>query len=249
MSKKWNEYYYIFNNHPITNLYYQIQIHNGGSYDFNILLALALTHLSDYHITYQRSDGSTYKKPLFSGPPEILMKNQQQVLSVSFAFTCPEERCSHVLSPEQRANNTAAGKPNPHCPMRRKVRLIDTISFLPFSLSTIIEDCHNACEAENLQLSQVFSCSKEFCTSQSYSDDQFLSFIRHKLAMPYEMISSFEALESVKSPPDKSQFASTLRGSTGISDQEYNHFVSVWKSLNIENLTQVNIFAYRYSEK
>ena len=88
-------------------------------------------------------------------------------------------------------------------------------------------------------LQKCFPLASFFCDSQNYSDEQFMSFIKSKLELPFELITDFEAMDSITSPPPRSKFASTLRGTDEISAESYAHFLHVWETLEITNLTEL----------
>ena len=58
--------------------------------------------------------------------------------------------------------------------------------------------------------------------------------LRKKGVYPYEYMSSFEKFEETQLPP-KSEFYSNLK-LEDISEDEYNHAKTVWKTFNIKNL-------------
>ena len=167
------------------------------------------------------------------------MRSQNEPMALTFSFECPQEFCNHNLTKAQRDANKLAGVQTSHCPMKRKIRLYDTVSFLPFSLSKIIENAHDASSNEGLPLSEVFSSSKSFCDAEQYTEEQFMSFIKCKLELPFELITDFHTMNSITTPPPRHHFASTLRGTTEISTESYNHFLHIWQTLQITNLTEV----------
>ena len=192
-------------------------------------------------IEYRRRDGTMYTRPLLQGVPQIIFKGQNSPIQIKFKFRCPFEdcSCSRTISEKQAAR--LKGKLVKVCPFRRHIKFLDSCLVVPASLSAMVDDLHIAREKEGISLKDMFPRTYSFAQTQHLSDIMFSCLLR-KIPMPFELISSFEQLTSITSPPKPEQFASFLKGTTTITQEEMAVFTDTWNTLGVSNLLEMYFY-------
>ena len=100
----------------------------------------------------------------------------------------------------------------------------------------MIEDLHRVAASKNLCTKDMFPHTYQYAQTQGFSEEQFLAIAKGKFHMPYEICSSASVMRDVKSPPTPDQFASVLRGTTGLTAIEMKEFSDIWQILDIQDL-------------
>ncbi|XP_054275402.1 uncharacterized protein LOC128994697 [Macrosteles quadrilineatus] len=102
-----------------------------------------------------------------------------------------------------------------------KLRFVDTLRFLPSSLSKLADNLPNECFIE---------------TKRRFPDSTQFTLLTRKGVFPYSYISSVEKLQETQLPP-RQAFYNKLTLET-ISKQDFKHAEDVWKTFNIKDLGQ-----------
>ncbi|XP_054277901.1 uncharacterized protein LOC128996535 [Macrosteles quadrilineatus] len=102
-----------------------------------------------------------------------------------------------------------------------KLRFVDTLRFLPSSLSKLADNLPNECFKE---------------TKRRFPDPTQFTLLTRKGVFPYSYISSVEKLQETQLPP-RQAFYNKLTLET-ISEQDFKHAEDVWKAFNIKDLGQ-----------
>jgi hypothetical protein len=182
------------------------------------------------------ANGKTISAPFLHGKPKILFKNTETPLSIKFRFTCPNTVCKRCcLTNKQKQQLIESGEELDLCPFQRSIVFIDSLSQLSFSLAKLVDDLWSC--ANDGQ--KTFRTTHTLMRNLGYSEEQFQLVITQKLHMPFESITSLNYLLSTKDIPPKKDFQSVLNGNKEISDNDYQTFTNVWKSLNISNLFEM----------
>ena len=101
-----------------------------------------------------------------------------------------------------------------------KIRFIDSLKFLNSSLDVLSNNLPEE-ECKNLK---------------RYYDGEKFKLVKRKGFYPYEYMDSETKFKEIE-PTPQSAFYSRLRGK-GISNNDYKHFLNVWRVFNIENLKE-----------
>ena len=156
-----------------------------------------------------------------------------------FSFQCPFEFCECQLSNEERLKHEQHGKALQPCAFRRRITFADSLLHIQSSLSALIDDLHISTRNLGIPLEEAFSCSKSYCDSLGFSDDQFRQFVSTKVHMPFEKMCSFDQMLAQTSPPQPSDFKSVLRGVDSISPSDHQVFCKMWTTFNCNNLVDI----------
>ena len=213
--------------------------HYGSKYDHLLVLRALLEYGSKEVITYTRQNGTTYRRKLLRGEPRAIFKSENEIISLSFKFTCPFELCACRMSREEREHLKLEEKPLRPCPFARKLRFIDTFLFTNCSLDKMITGLHQARVKEGLPLDQAFYSTVRYARSLHLSPRQTEILISKKLTMPFEALTTVEAMINQTTCPPPSYFKSVLKGKKGLTAQEMNDFRQVWDECNVQNLYQL----------
>ena len=213
--------------------------HYGSKYDFLLVLRALMEYGSKDVVTYHRHDGTTYSRKLLKGEPRAIFKSESEIVSLSFRFSCPFEFCTCQLPRVEREHLRLEGKPCVPCPFQRKIRFIDTYLFINFSLDKMIAGLHEARVKENIPLDKAFLTTVRYARSLNLSDHQIDVLISKKLKMPFETLTSVEAMIAKTTCPEATEFSSVLYGKEGLSEQEMTDFRYVWDTCNVRNLHQL----------
>ena len=191
-------------------------------------------------ITYTKHDGTTYSRKLLKGEPRAIFKSENEIVSLSFRFRCPFELCSCQLSKVERDHiRIEAKRPCVPCPFSRKIRFVDTYLFTNFSLDKMIAGLHEARIKENIPLERAFFSTVNYARSLNLSPHQTDILVSKKLKMPFESLTSVEAMISKTTCPEPEEFSSVLTGSEKLTDAEMADFRHVWNTCNVRNLYQL----------
>ena len=190
-------------------------------------------------IEYTKSDGTLYARPLIKGIPKITFKNDNTPISISFQFHCPYEFCGCTTSIKTREAMKARGERIHECGLRRRIRFLDSCLICPASLASMIDDLHIAREKEHMSLDDMFPNTYAYARSLDFTYEQFQALTSSKMTMPFEFVGSFETLESTTQPPSPSDFASLLKGSEGLNDEDMAEFTRNWNLFGCRNLLQI----------
>ena len=213
--------------------------HYGSKYDHLLVLRALLEYGAKDVITYSRHNGETYSRKLLKGVPRAIFKNENEIVSLSFRFTCPFELCTCQMSRVEREHLKLEGNPVRPCPFARKVRFFDTFLFTNCSLDKMITGLHEARNREGLALDQVFYSTVQYARSLNLSPRQTEILISKKLKMPFESLTTVEAMIAQTTCPPASYFKSVLKGEEGLTTEEMNDFKKVWDECNVQNLYQL----------
>ena len=213
--------------------------HYGSKYDHLLVLRALLEYGAKDVITYTRHNGETYSRKLLKGVPRAIFKNENEIVSLSFRFTCPFEICTCQMSRVEREHLKLEGTPVRPCPFARKVRFFDTFLFTNCSLDKMIAGLHEARNREGLALDQVFYSTVRYARSLNLSPRQTEILISKKLKMPFESLTTVEAMIAQTTCPPASYFKSVLKGEKGLTTEEMNDFKKVWDECNVQNLYQL----------
>ena len=131
-----------------------------------------------------------------------------------------------------------------NCPFRYHLRFIDSANFVPSSLSGIIDDMHIARKKEGIPLTSMFQKTYDYAMSQNLDYNQFVCLTSSKMTMPHEYSEDFNRLSRTKLSDlsDKKLFASVLKGTEEITDEQMNIFQSNWRILKCNTLLDL----YKY---
>ena len=155
------------------------------------------------------------------------------------SFQCPFESCECQLSNDERLKHEKHGSALEPCPFRRRIRFADSILHIQSSLSALIDDLHISARTLETPVETAFSCSKSYCDSLGFSDEQFHQFISTKVNMPFEKMCSFDQMLATTSPPPPSDFKSILRGVDSISPSDHQIFCDMWTRFGCNNLVDI----------
>ena len=103
---------------------------------------------------------------------------------------------------------------------------------------------------EGLPLSEIFPSTYHFMTKQlDHNDDTFHLIVSSKCPQPFESLSGLQYALDLKQPPSKSDFFSRLIGhhldsTDGISEQDYEKFLNIFKALKCSLLWRISHAAY-----
>ena len=105
-----------------------------------------------------------------------------------------------------------------------KLRFVDSLRFLPFSLSTL---------SKNLQ-------RDDFVETRKIVPDDKMDLVLRKGVFPYDYIDSLKRFEETSLPPPE-MFYNRLSESD-IDPEDYEHALKVWRELNMSTLGDYNDF-------
>ena len=114
--------------------------------------------------------------------------------------------------------DTFTNKEGKEKPVKRELRFIDSLRFMPSSLDAL---------SQNLEDEQCKELAKE------YIGEQF-KLLRKKGVYPYEHMDSIERLAETELPP-KRAFYSKLNN-TDVSPKDYDHAKKVWDVFNCKTM-------------
>ena len=214
---------------------YTYYIHNSKNYDSVFILRALIEYGASKLITYTDSRGD-YTVPLLAGEPKVLFKSQNEPISITFKFACPFRFCVCATPRATVREQRLQGKKTKTCPFQRRIRFLDSCLITQSSLSAMIDDLHRVRTSRNASVEDMFPCTYRYAQTQGFSARQFLAIAKGKFYMPYEICSSAAVMRNITSPPAARSFASALRGSAGLSDDEMNEFNEIWRVLNITDL-------------
>ena len=209
--------------------------YSSFSFD-NIFLARAiLVNGTDFKISYTHND-VVHKLPLIQKSPQILLKDVNSPMTITFRFNCPNKASCRAcsLSNDEKRKLKESKATIPTCDFTRKIRLIDSYCHLGFSLAHLITDLHDVASKTNTPLQQLFKNTYHFAEASNYNETQFRLMTEAKIRIPFNLCTSVEAMKNIKSPPQQNEFEDVLSGS--ISSADYHHFTTVWTSLQIDNM-------------
>ena len=172
------------------------------------------------------------------------MKSENVPIQVKFKFCCYEQYCSCRMSLDERQKAKMKGEKIFNCPFRYSLKFVDSALFIPSSLSSIIEDMHVARKKEKIPLRAMFEKTYDYAMSQNLSYKQFVSLTSAKMIMPHEYTQDFRRLSQTKlnDLSDRKLFASVLKGTTEITEEQMSVFRSNWKVLKCNTLLDL----YKY---
>ena len=148
------------------------------------------------------------------------------------------------MSLDERQKAKMKGEKIFNCPFRYSLKFVDSALFIPSSLSSIIEDMHVARKNEKIPLKAMFEKTYDYAMSQNLSYKQFVSLTSAKMIMPHEYTQDFRRLSQTKlnDLSDRKLFASVLKGTTEITEEQMSVFRSNWKVLKCNTLLDL----YKY---
>ena len=181
---------------------------------------------------------------MIEGKPKILFKSENCPISIKFKFRCPYQYCTCNISQTQRQEARTKGAKIFNCPFRYYLRFIDSANFIPSSLAGIIDDLHIARAKEDVPLTSMFQKTYDYAISQNLDYNQFEVLTSSKMTMPHEYSEDFNRLSRTKLSDlsDKRLFASVLKGTEEITDEQMNIFQSNWRILKCNTLLDL----YKY---
>ena len=206
---------------------------------FNNQVKALILHGMSEEISYRRPNGSVYKRPLLKEKPRIIFKSANEIMGLSFRFTCPFEQCACKMSTKTRAEKRLKGLKTPSCPFQRRIKCVDTFLFTGVSLQSMVQDLHVSVGKRGIDKALGFPICKEYSVQQSYTKEQFEALIRSKSFFPYELCTSWIGMESQVSPPAPEDFASLLTDSKGLTPCEHEEFVEIWRLFEIQSLAHL----------
>ena len=134
---------------------------------------MIINHGCSEVVSYTRTDGSTYSRPLLHGTPKIVFKTECSPLQIRFRFACPFEDCYCSKSPRERQLLRLRGIKTPGCPFRRHIKFLDSCLIIPCSLSQMVTDLHKARTKEGKSMESMFPSTFRYAQSQGMSTEQF----------------------------------------------------------------------------
>ena len=172
------------------------------------------------------------------------MKSENVPIQIKIKFSCPEQYCTCRMSLNERQKAKMKGEKVFNCPFRYFLKFVDSALFIPSSLSSIIEDMHIAREREGIPLTSMFEKTHDYAMSQNLSYKQFVSLTSAKMIMPHEFTQDFHRLSRTKLSDlsDRKLFASVLKGTTEITEEQMSVFRRNWKVLKCNTLLDL----YKY---
>ena len=214
---------------------YTYYIHNSKNYDSVFILRALIEYGASKVITYTDLRGD-YTVPLLASEPKVLFKSLNEPISITFKFACPYRVCVCKMSRVKAREQRLQGKKVDACPFQRRIRFLDSCLITQSSLSAMIDDLHRVRASRSASIENTFPCTYRYAQTQGFSTQQFHAIAKGKFHMPYEICSSAAVMRSITSPPAANAFASALRGSTGLSNDEMDEFNEIWRVLNISDL-------------
>jgi hypothetical protein len=110
-----------------------------------------------------------------------------------------------------------------------KFKFLDSYSFMPSSLSTLVNNIAN--------LSDAFITTKSmFNVYYSNISAKYFNLLLKKGIYPYEYMDSFKKFDE-KSLPSKDKFYSSIYNEN-VSDDDYHHAIKVWNKFKCKNLKE-----------
>ena len=210
---------------------------NGSRYDNLFLVRALIEHGITEKITYTAKDGSQYTKPLLKGTPTICYKSVNEPIGLTFQYSCPFEVCVCQTPRKTSIEARMKGEKRGSCPFARKIKVIDTMLFIPASLSSQIEDLHASRISRGISLEEAFPSCYKFGRSQGYSESMLQTYVKGKFFFPYEYAECWSKMANQKEPPPPTAFSSILRDSEGLTTEEYAEFVKSWEMFEVDSLS------------
>ena len=194
-----------------------------------------IEHACSYKIKYTTPDGKEYVKPLLQGMPKMVFKQINNCIGLQWKFTCPYLYCEPCQrSATVNKDATLKGEKRKSCAFQRSVKVIDSLMFINSSMANMVSDMHVTREKTKVSLQATFPRTHAYMMDEGHDESTFELVCSGKLDFPYEMVTTWSDLEA-KQIPSNSDFASALRGTDGLSPQEYSEFCNVWRKLKIKH--------------
>ena len=209
--------------------------HNASRYDNLCFLRGLLDWAVKERITYPAHDGTSYTRNLLVGPPRAIFRSENEVLSLTWKYSCPFERCHCKLSGKEKQTLQENNQRLRACPFQRQIRILDSYQFIQAPLDSMISQVHEAGRKENLPLARIFPTTLNFLRSRNLNQRQIDLVIKGKIKMPYESMSSPEDLRKTQCPGPEA-FTSELRGTGPLNEEEMKNFETIWRELNIPDM-------------
>ena len=116
----------------------------------------------------------------------------------------------------------------------------------------MVDDMHVTREKTNLSLQETFPRTHAYMMDEGHDESTFELVCSGKLDFPYEMVTTWSDLEA-KQIPSNSDFASSLKGTDGLTPQQYSEFCNVWRKLGIRHCADLlriyNILGENFERK
>ena len=101
-------------------------------------------------------------------------------------------------------------------------------------MANMVADMHVTREKTKLPLQQTFPRTHAYMMDEGHDESTFELVCTGKLDFPYEIVTTWTDLES-RQIPSQSDFASSLKGTDGLSAQQYSEFCNIWGKLRIRH--------------
>ena len=208
-------------NHKVAPVY-ETRLKRDGSRYENLVkgnYSGAACHRCNWQVTNLRNsvvclfhNGSAYDYP-------ILMKGMVKAKS----------RVKHIKISPKGANS--------YYQIRYKdVKLIDSLSFLSTSLSSLVENRCKDMDPNNPELTLPLTIKS---LKESRFNDEVIPYLFRKLVFPYNLPQSVEDFYKIKSFPKKEDFYDELAESH-VSEEDYQYAKDVWEKAGCKNLKDLH---------
>ena len=105
-------------------------------------------------------------------------------------------------------------------------------------MANMINDLHVMRKNTNMPLQKTFPRTYTYMMDEGHDQSTFELVCEGKMEFPYERVNTWSDMEE-KQIPTRSDFASSLRDSDGLSPQQYTEFCNLWRKLKIRNLADL----------
>ena len=198
-----------------------------------------IEHAGSYNIQYTAADGTRYTKPLLDGQPRMVFKEINNCIGLTFKFACPYFNCEPChRSASANKESKLKGEKRSSCAFQRSIKVVDAYLFTNSSMANMINDLHVMRKNTNMPLQKTFPRTYTYMMDEGHDQSTFELVCEGKMEFPYERVNTWSDMEE-KQIPTRSDFASSLRDSDGLSPQQYTEFCNLWRKLKIRNLADL----------
>ena len=195
----------------------------------------------------KHADHCHYTLPVFDGSGNVLIGNYRQALCQPCNMRLTEKRDTVTVIAHNMSfydfpalfkgfvDNTSDlssirvipnGAHGYYRVQYKNLEFIDSLSFIPGSLASLVELKCNNIEIEGVDIAVPLTAKM---TRSKYSSEM-LPYIGRKQTFPYTLCKSVKGMEAIKEWPSRDAFFNDLSGEP-VSDSDYEFGLTVWNSL------------------
>ena len=200
----------------------------------------AVIHYGKYRITTKdvHNNDVISDFPIVRNRPNILLKDAQTIISISFRFNCIKDVCLDCKATPQEKRKLRSENLNPRpCIFSKTIKILDSYFMLPHSLDELMNDALEYCQQTHTPIENLFKNTYSFATELGLSHTDAIQYCSSKVQMPFELCTSVSKLKTIVEIPTRQSFVNRLSNSDQApTEDQYEKFKWLWNTFKCENL-------------